>query len=149
MVAGVFFSFFFKFSRMSIGALGSHDVGGSLEFDGEEKMTDRKYAYWEREIHALLVFLVKNKRLSVDELRRAVEALEPVMYKSLTYYERWTGALCSLLVERGVISRNDLETALGPPIESLEPVFKVGDVVRVKPEGATRRWRKPHLRIPG
>ena len=43
-----------------------------------EKLEDRPYAFWEREIHALVVFLVKNRIIAVDELRRAVEALEPV-----------------------------------------------------------------------
>jgi hypothetical protein len=133
----------------SVGALGVHDVGGMTAGDGAIELLDKKYAFWEREIHALLVFLVKNKKLSVDELRRAVEGLEPAMYNTLSYYERWTAAICTLLIERGILSRGDIETAFGPTVENTEVAFKVGDMVRVKPEGSTRRWRKPHLRIPG
>jgi hypothetical protein len=117
--------------------------------DGVIELTDKQYAFWEREVHALLVFLVKNKKLTVDELRRAVEALEPAMYNSLSYYERWTAAICALMIERGMLSREDIESAHGPHIENTEIAFSVGDVVRVRPEGSTRRWRKPHLRIPG
>ena len=130
------------------GTLGVHDVGG-LVVDDLLNTEDKKYSFWEREIHALLVFLVKNKKLTVDELRRAVEALEPEMYNTLSYYERWTAALCALLIERAIITRADIESAHGPPIESNDVKFKIGDSVRVKSEGATRRWRKPHLRIPG
>jgi hypothetical protein len=125
-----------------------HDVGGMPD-DGVIELVDKQYAYWEREIHALLVFLVKNKKLTVDELRRAVEALEPAMYNTLSYYERWTAAMCTLLIERGILSRRDIESAYGPTIENTAVTFQVGDMVRVKPEGSTRRWRKPHLRIPG
>ena len=132
----------------AVGALGVHDVGGVKSEDVLD-LTDKKYEFWEREIHALLVFLVKNKKLTVDELRRAVEGLEPEIYNTLSYYERWTAAMCTLLIERGILSRADIESAHGPQIESYEILFKVGDVVRVKFEGATRRWRKPHLRIPG
>jgi hypothetical protein len=129
-------------------SIGVHDVGG-LDVEDVLDIEDKNYAFWEREVHALLVFLVKNKKLSVDELRRAVESLEPEMYNTLSYYERWTAAIVTLLIERGIISRADIEASHGPPIESNEVMYKVGDFVRVKPEGATRRWRKPHLRIPG
>ena len=90
----------------SIGALGVHDVGGMITDDGVIQLVDTKYAFWEREIHALLVFLVKNKKLTVDELRRAVEALEPAMYNTLSYYERWTAAICALLIERNLLMKS-------------------------------------------
>jgi len=134
------------------GAFGVHDMGG-LDSDSANAPipSDRPYAFWERRIHSLLIDLINQKHLSVDEFRRAVEALEPAQYKALTYYERWTAAITAILIERGTLTRHEVETSLGPvpTAEDSKVIFAVGDTVQVRAEDATRRWRKPHVRVPG
>ena len=46
--------------------------------------------------------------LKVDELRRNIEALGPQAYDRMTYYERWMHAICQTLIQRGVISLDEL-----------------------------------------
>ena len=46
---------------------------------------------------------------STDEMRRAIENLEPPLYESLSYYERWTAALESLMIEKGILSAEEID----------------------------------------
>jgi hypothetical protein len=46
---------------------------------------------------------------STDEMRRAIESLEPAAYESMSYYERWTAALEILLVEKGVLTPEEID----------------------------------------
>ena len=60
---------------------GAHDVGGVEALMGKKvDVTEKPTMLWEQQTHALLVQLVAKKLLTVDELRRHVEALEPVHY---------------------------------------------------------------------
>jgi nitrile hydratase len=47
--------------------------------------------------------------LNVDEHRRAIESLEPGAYETLSYYERWLVALESLLIEKGIVTRAEID----------------------------------------
>jgi len=83
-----------------------HDMGGRPA--GKVKPTEHDYAEWERRIDALSVLLGTKKILTVDERRRAIESLPPEMYDAMSYYERWTMALAQTLVQRGVITTQEL-----------------------------------------
>ena len=100
-----------------------------------------------------------------------IEGLTKDQYDSWSYYERWTAAMVTLLMDhrRGVIARDELEAALfgedlvhanAPPDRTAQPLFGVGDYVRVKayqPMGSDNtqsslsrvEWKRPHLRTPG
>eukprot|EP00927_Polykrikos_kofoidii_P020385 TRINITY_DN19653_c0_g1_i7.p1 TRINITY_DN19653_c0_g1~~TRINITY_DN19653_c0_g1_i7.p1 ORF type:complete len:594 (-),score=81.17 TRINITY_DN19653_c0_g1_i7:207-1988(-) len=135
------------------GYSGVHDVGGveSLLGGMPLNLEEKSYSLWERQTHALLLLLVNDGRLSVDELRRAIEGLHPVHYANWGYYEKWAVAMASVLLETGVISGPALDQALGNGRQTsgLMKHFKEGDIVRVKKELLASRWRKPHLRTPG
>jgi hypothetical protein len=134
---------------------GTHDVGGLLSEDlkgfGKIDVTDKKLQLWELQIHALLVVLANHKPslITTDELRRAVEGLEPQAYINWGYYEKWGAAITAILLERHVITQRELDDALCGDEESskmlLEAIptkFKVGDLVRVKKEDTRLRWRE-------
>ena len=107
---------------------------------------------WEKRIHALLVVLSTAKPtplLTTDELRRGVESLEEESYRQWSYYDRWAAAITTILLERGVITEDALHRQLYGDVIDDEPSFSVGDRCRIKNEGPTIRWRKPHLRTPG
>ena len=68
-----------------------HDVGGVLSGADHQKigiLEDRPYSHWERSVHALMGVLVKKGLLSLDEHRRAIEALPSDQYEKQTYYEK-------------------------------------------------------------
>ena len=83
-----------------------HDLGG-LPAEKVEP-TEHDYAEWERRVDALAVLLGTKKILTVDERRRAIESLPPEAYDRMSYYERWTSALAQTLIQRGVITTEEL-----------------------------------------
>ena len=83
-----------------------HDMGGLPA--GEVKPTVHDYDEWERRIDALSVLLGKEKHITVDERRKAIESLPPDAYDTMSYYERWTAALAQTLLQRGVITTEEL-----------------------------------------
>jgi len=60
--------------------------------------------------YALMMLLGhRNRRLlTVDELRRHIESLGPEAYDTMSYYERWIHAITQTLLERGVITVDEL-----------------------------------------
>lgn len=83
---------------------GHHDMGGLPA--GKVEPTEHDYADWERRVDAMSVLL--NRSITVDERRKNIEALPPRDYDSLTYYERWVMALGQALIQRGIITTDEL-----------------------------------------
>jgi len=72
--------------------------------------SEHDYALWEKRVDALLVLLSGKecRHMTVDELRRNIEALGPEAYDRMTYYERWMHSIAQTLIQRGVISIDEL-----------------------------------------
>jgi Nitrile hydratase beta subunit len=84
---------------------GVHDMGGSPGEPvdrGQHEIED-----WERLADAINGALGARGFQSTDELRRSIESLED--YRELSYYERWVAATEKLLVEKGVLSSDEIE----------------------------------------
>ena len=47
-------------------------------------------------------------RITVDELRKNIEALPPDAYDKLSYYEKWISSLTQTLIQRGLITTEEL-----------------------------------------
>lgn len=79
---------------------------------GKVKPTEHDYAAWERRVDALMVLLsgVKGgkKLMTVDELRKNIEALPPDSYERMSYYERWVTSITQVMIQRGVITTDEL-----------------------------------------
>jgi len=90
------------------GVRSHHDMGGQPA--GPVQRTEHDYAPWEKRVDALLMLLSrKDKRLmTVDELRRNIESLGADAYDTLTYYERWIHSIAQTLIQRGVITIDEL-----------------------------------------
>ena len=54
----------------------------------------------------------KRRLLKVDELRRGIEGLGPGAYDQLSYYERWISSITNPLIEKGVITVDELGRAI-------------------------------------
>jgi hypothetical protein len=83
-----------------------HDMGGLPA--GRVEATEHDYAPWEKRVDALLQLLSRRQLMLVDELRRNVEALPPDAYDRMTYYERWMASIAATLLQRGVITAEEL-----------------------------------------
>ena len=85
-----------------------HDMGGRPA--GPIEPTEHDYALWEKRVDALMMLLSDKHRrmLTVDELRRNIEGLGPDAYDKLSYYERWIHAITQTLIQRGVITVDEL-----------------------------------------
>ncbi|GGC27939.1 hypothetical protein GCM10011504_02660 [Siccirubricoccus deserti] len=87
-----------------------HDIGGLSRFrctpvEHDEAPPD---AFGKR-VDALRQILAQKKMMTVDELRRGIEAIPEEEYFSLTYYERWLTSITSLLIEKGVVTPEELK----------------------------------------
>ena len=83
-----------------------HDMGGLPA--GTVEPTEHAYALWEKRVDALLVLLSSAKQMTVDELRKNIEAIGPDAYDRMSYYERWIHSITQTLIQRGVISIDEL-----------------------------------------
>src|SRR3954467_14012142 len=87
---------------------GAHDVGGR---PGPTVVKDEhEHSLWERRVDAMMLLLThpSRKLLILDELRRNVEALGPGAYEQMDYYERWIAAIAAAMIERGVVTTEEL-----------------------------------------
>ena len=93
---------------MSEAGRGHHDMAGLPA--GPVERSEHDYALWEKRVDALLVLLSDKTRdlVRVDELRRGIEQLGPGAYDEMSYYQRWIASITSVLLERGVITSDEL-----------------------------------------
>ena len=140
---------------------GIHDLGGMSGFGAVEVERDEQTFHepWEAFAFALnAVGILVLKAYNVDEYRHAVERMDPAHYLSAPYYERMLTGAASLLVEKGILPRAELEARAGGEFPLARPAaaprpgdvaphkahFAVGDLVRVReihPRGHTRAPR--------
>ena len=87
---------------------GHHDMGGLPA--GPVQRDEHEYEQWEKRVDALMMVLSHKDRrlLNVDELRRNIESLGAEAYERMGYYERWMHAITQTLIQRGVISIDEL-----------------------------------------
>lgn len=85
-----------------------HDRGG-LPTDEPIDRAEHEWADWEHVTNALVGVLRRHGLVNVDELRRGIEAMAPSEYESSSYYERWSASIETLLVEKGILSRAEID----------------------------------------
>ncbi len=75
--------------------------GGPID-RGQHEVED-----WERLADAINGALGAKGLQSTDELRRSIESLEE--YRELSYYERWVAATEKLLIEKDILSSDEID----------------------------------------
>ena len=85
-----------------------HDMGGMPA--GKCELDEHEYELWEKRVDALMMLLSDKERqlLKVDELRRTIESLGADADERMGYYERWMHSISQTLIQRGVISIDEL-----------------------------------------
>jgi len=137
---------------------GTHDLGGRQGFGPVRHSADAAVFHedWEKRINALYGLAVRLGIFNMDEYRHAIERMEPRHYMNAGYYERTLTSLATLCVEKGVLTREELESraaglfplalTIGPGRSNLATrlSFKPGDRVRVRNDHVAG-----HVRMPG
>jgi nitrile hydratase len=137
---------------------GIHDLGGKQGFGPVRYTLDAGafHAPWEVRANSLYAWAVRCGVFNMDEYRHAIERMEPRHYVSAGYYERSLTGLATLLVEKGVTSRADLERRAQGAFPLSAPNgagrtnvagrerFQPGDRVRVRDDHVPG-----HVRMPG
>jgi nitrile hydratase subunit beta len=86
-----------------------HDRGGWPDA-GPIERAEHDYAMWEKRTDAMLRILTRDQHIiRVDELRRAIESISPKDYETMSYYERWITAIEALIIEKGLLSREEID----------------------------------------
>jgi nitrile hydratase len=154
---------------------GGHDLGGmhglgpiQAEPEADEPVFHHE---WETRVFALNLAAGALGQWTIDMGRHARERQHPADYLRHSYYENWLAGLEKLLVERGLVSAEELAsgTAAGPAAEALRervltaervapgvakgspvavaidapPRFAVGDRVRAVNRHPTGHTREP------
>ena len=90
-----------------------HDLGGAIEFMCEPvDIEPHGLTDFDREVDALRQMLAAKKLMSVDELRRGIEAIPEAEYHRLSYYRRWIRSITDNLLRNGVITEAELRAAV-------------------------------------
>ena len=86
----------------------THDMGGRPT---DEPLNTQEHALadWEVIADALVIALGARGIDRTDELRRAIEDVPADDYLALSYYERWARATETLLVEKNIVSREEID----------------------------------------
>ena len=140
---------------------GLHDMGGMDGFGPVqvEKHEPVFHHCWERRVFGLVAGSAARRLAGTTAaFRFAIERMLPSHYLRASYYERWLTALATLLVEKGVVTREELVGRAGDsfplsqpaPVlhiptsaRSQAPLFVVGDSVVVRNEHPSRHTRCP------
>ena len=85
-----------------------HDRGGWPDA-GPIDRAEHTYSMWEKRTDAIRGMLGAKRIIRTDELRRTIESIEPARYERLSYYERWLVAVEALLVEKGILTHEEVD----------------------------------------
>jgi hypothetical protein len=75
--------------------------------------------FWEKQIDAMNQLMAQKGYRRTDENRRYVEMLGDDVYNTLTYYERWTAALTRILIDKGVLTQDEVDAKVAQVRERL------------------------------
>jgi len=95
---------------------GAHDLGGMDGFGPiDQSQTTHFPAEWERKVFGLTLASGMLGKWNLDLSRFAREQMDPGHYLTSTYYEHWLHGLETLLVQQGLVTKEELES--GRPLD--------------------------------
>jgi hypothetical protein len=90
-----------------------HDMGGVSKFLCEPIDTaPHGLTAFDKEVDAIRQILGAKGVMSVDELRRGIEAIPEAEYLRMGYYQKWIRSIADNLMARGVVTEAELAEAL-------------------------------------
>ena len=90
---------------------GVHDLGGMHGMGpiNPEPQEPVFHEPWERTVFGLFITTFAGGHFNVDEFRHAIERMDPAHYLQSPYYAHWLHAMESLLLERGALTRQEID----------------------------------------
>ena len=125
---------------------GVHDMGGMQNFGPVLPERDEPLFHepWERRAFAATLAMGATGQWNLDQSRSARERLPSAHYLSSGYYRIWMDGLCNLLLERGLVSSEELRDG-----KSREPAPRVLNVLSAgNVTGALARGSSTERQIP-
>jgi nitrile hydratase subunit beta len=90
-----------------------HDMGGVARYMCEAvDRAPHALSEFDREVDALRGVLGAKGIMSVDELRRGIEAIPEAEYHRLGYYGRWMRSIADNLLRKGIVTEAELAAAM-------------------------------------
>ena len=87
---------------------GHHDIGG-LPGAGPIDRAEHELSDWEILADAVNQALGVKGIKRTDEMRRAREEMDSEAYRALSYYERWVASLETILIEKKILTRQEID----------------------------------------
>ncbi len=91
---------------------GPHDLGGLDGFGPVMKEANEPvfHSPWEKRVFGMFPTLMALRFFNLDELRHAMERMSFASYLTSSYYEHWLHSFETLLVEKGVLTADELSS---------------------------------------
>ncbi len=90
---------------------GAHDMGGEQNFGPVEPEANEPVFHhrWEGRVLGMNLAMGATGQWNIDEGRAAIESIEPATYLRMSYYEKWFERLIRLLVQRKLVTAEEVE----------------------------------------
>jgi nitrile hydratase len=131
---------------------GVHDLGGRDGFGAVARDEGPFHAAWEKRVFGMGLVAVGAAGVNTDAWRHLIERMDPTRYLTATYWERWLDAQERAFVEKGLVTRAELDARShdpAPPPRVEAPAF--ADALRrvVRSGVSTLRAGAPPRFVPG
>jgi hypothetical protein len=88
-----------------------HDLGGQAA--GPIARAEHEPEPWQNLVTAMMYLLRDQCHLvRTDEMRRMIEDMPPDDYRRLEYFEKWAVGVSGLVVEKGLMTREEIDRRL-------------------------------------
>src|SRR4029453_17346358 len=129
---------------------GVNDLGGMHGFGPVDREANEPpfHESWEAAVYAIMRASLGTGQYNLDEFRHGVERMDPAHYLRSGYYEHWLDGIARVLVEKGVVS--DQELAARTAFFAERPEAPVSAAVRAMPATPAPRlhWFAPEAARP-
>lgn len=111
---------------------GIHDMGGMhgmgpIQYESNEPVF---HEVWEGRVYAITRATGAWGKWNIDASRHGIERLPPADYLRMSYYEKWLARNLELLVKRGLVTQDEIDTGKpAPGAPKATPPLTAGDVV--------------------
>ncbi|HEY9218945.1 MAG TPA: nitrile hydratase subunit beta, partial [Phenylobacterium sp.] len=108
---------------------GVHDMGGQHGFGPVRPERDEPvfHAQWEGRVLALNLAMGAWRKWNIDASRHQRELIPPADYLAMSYYEKWFAGLTELMVDAGLVTRNEIASGVpASPDRAVPPTGEEG-----------------------
>jgi nitrile hydratase subunit beta len=130
---------------------GVHDMGGMHGFGPVEREDNEPvfHAEWEKRVVGINRSAQARRIYNIDEFRHGIERMAPAEYLEASYYERWLATVERNLVEKGLISPEELEAKVAELRDRPDAEPPRREDPALAERIATRLRRRPQFRRDG